>query len=52
MLEKLAGLPRHERGILFIAIGYPDPEGLVAFSEKKDLDHLRSYNQAPEFSGE
>lgn len=44
-LERLAGLPPHERGILFIAIGYPDPDGLVAYSEKKNLDQLRSFNQ-------
>ncbi|MDP6524854.1 MAG: nitroreductase family protein [Kiritimatiellia bacterium] len=43
--EKLVGLPPHERGILFIAIGYPDPEGLVAYSEKKGMDDLRSYNK-------
>lgn len=43
--EKLVGLPPHERGILFIAIGYPDPEGLVAYSEKKSMDELRSYNK-------
>jgi hypothetical protein len=45
LLEKLAGLPPWERGILFTAIGYPDPEGKVAFSAKKDLDLLRSYNR-------
>jgi len=43
--EKLVGLPQHERGIIFIAIGYPDPEGLVAYSEKKAMDELRSYNR-------
>lgn len=38
-------IPMHERVIMFIAIGYPDPDGLVAFSEKKDIDLLRSYNR-------
>lgn len=38
-------IPLHERVIMFIAIGYPDPDGLVAFSEKKDIDLLRSYNK-------
>lgn len=33
-----------ERVIMLIAIGYPDPEGLVAFSEKKSLDVIRRYN--------
>ena len=48
LFEKTAGLPPHERAIMFMAIGYPDPEGMVAFSEKKDLSVLRSYNQASE----
>ncbi len=49
--ERLLGLKKHERIIMFIALGYPDPQGLVAFSQKKDLHSLRSYNQptvAPE----
>lgn len=44
-LEKLIGLAPQERAVMFIAIGYPDPEGKVAFSEKKELGHLRSYNR-------
>jgi len=43
--ERMLGLKLHERIIMFIAIGYPDPQGLVAFSQKKDLPSLRSYNQ-------
>jgi nitroreductase len=43
--EKTIGIPTHERIIMFIAIGYPDPNGHVAFSEKKDIDLLRSYNR-------
>ncbi len=43
--EDKIGIPKHERAVMFIAIGYPDPEGQVAFSEKKDLDLLRSYNR-------
>lgn len=43
--EKMLGLKKHERIIMFIALGYPDPQGLVAFSQKKDLFSLRSYNQ-------
>ncbi len=43
--ENKIGIPKHERAIMFIAIGYPDPKGHVAFSEKKDLDLLRSYNR-------
>ena len=29
---------------MLIAIGYPDPEGLVAYSEKKSLDVIRRWN--------
>jgi len=43
--ENLLDLKRHERVIMFIAIGYPDPQGLVAYSQKKDLHSLRSFNQ-------
>ncbi len=44
--EKAAGLPPYERGIMFIAIGYADPDGYVAFSERKNLDALRCYNSS------
>lgn len=37
-------LQPHERVIMLIAVGHADPEGLVAFSQKKDLDVLRTYN--------
>ncbi len=40
----LLGLEPDERVIMFIAVGYPDPEGLVACSQKKPLDQLRRYN--------
>jgi nitroreductase len=43
--ETLAGVPSHQRVIMFIAIGYANPEGLVAYSAKKSLDLLRSYNR-------
>ena len=43
--EKLLGLRTHERIIMFIAIGYPDPQGLVAYSQKKDLHGLRGFNR-------
>lgn len=44
-MQKTLGLDSDERAIMLIAIGYPDPEGKVAFSEKKSLDVLRSYNR-------
>ncbi len=33
-----------ERPVMLIAVGYPDPEGLVAASIKKPLHQIRSYN--------
>ncbi len=43
--ESKIGIPKHERAIMFIAIGYPDPKGCVTYSERKELDLLRSYNK-------
>lgn len=42
--QQLLGLEPEERPVMFIAIGYPDPEGLVAYSEKKPLHQLCRYN--------
>jgi nitroreductase len=33
-----------ERPVMFIAVGYPDPEGAVPYSSKKPLPELRRYN--------
>ena len=43
-LEKLIKIEDYERVIMFIAIGTPDPDGLVAFSRKKELTEIRRYN--------
>jgi nitroreductase len=43
-MARLLGLEPDERPVMLIAIGYPDPEGMVAASAKKSLDVLRSYN--------
>jgi nitroreductase len=37
-------LEADERVIMFIAVGYPDLEGKVAFSQKKAVDEIRKYN--------
>jgi nitroreductase len=37
-------LAPEERVIMLIAVGYPDPDGIVPFSAKKSLDVLRTYN--------
>ena len=43
-MSKLLQLEPDERVIMLLSVGYPDPEGLVAYSQKKGLDELRSYN--------
>jgi nitroreductase len=43
-MDKILNLKPYQRPIMCIAIGYPDPEGMVAFSEKRNLDNIRSYN--------
>lgn len=43
-IQSTLNLDVDERVIMLIAIGYPDPEGLVAYSEKKSLDVIRRYN--------
>ncbi len=37
-------LKPNERPLMLISLGYPLKEGLVAYSQKKDLDDIRSYN--------
>lgn len=43
-MAKTLGLAPHERIIMLMAVGYADPTGMVAFSQKKDLDVLRTFN--------
>jgi len=43
-MAKTLRLKPHERVIMLLAVGYADPEGMVASSEKKSLDVLRRYN--------
>lgn len=43
-MQRTLELDYDERVIMLIAIGYPDPEGLVAYSEKKSLDTIRRFN--------
>lgn len=37
-------LREYERPIMCIGVGFPDPEGKVAFSEKRELQKIRKYN--------
>lgn len=40
----LLRLTPDERPVMFIAVGYPDPDGLVAYSQKKPLHQLCRFN--------
>lgn len=44
-LSKKLGLKPDEIPILMISLGYPDPDGMVAYSKKKPLHILRNYNK-------
>lgn len=42
--EKLLKLEADERPVMFIAVGYPDPTGLVPYSEKRPSEQLCRFN--------
>ena len=44
-ISKTLGLKLEERPIMMIAVGYPDAEGEVAYSQRKPIDQVRSYNR-------
>lgn len=37
-------LDEDEKVIMFMAVGHPDPDGYIPYSEKKSLDNVRTYN--------
>ena len=43
-MEQALGLKKHQRPIMCMAVGYPDPDGKVAYSEKRSIEYLRKYN--------
>jgi nitroreductase len=43
-MAELLGLKRYERPVMCMAVGYPDPEGMVPFSQKKPVEQIRRYN--------
>lgn len=45
MIAKLLGLQSDERVIMCISFGFPDPTGMVPYSQKKSLNELRAYNR-------
>jgi len=44
-MQEALNLEPDERPVMLLAVGYPDEEGKVAYSQKKDLDRIRSYNK-------
>ncbi|MGM0641806.1 MAG: nitroreductase family protein [Thermotogota bacterium] len=44
-LRKTLSLSSSEKAIMFISYGYPDRDGMVPYSQKKDIDTLRIYNK-------
>ena len=42
-MELFLGLEKHQRPIMCMAVGYPDFQGKVAFSEKRELNLIRKY---------
>lgn len=43
-MEIALKLEKYQRPIMCIGVGYPDPDGLVAFSEKRPLHQIRRFN--------
>jgi nitroreductase len=43
-MAQILNLENDERPIMCLAVGFPDPNGLVAYSQKKPLSQLRQYN--------
>jgi nitroreductase len=43
-MDKALKLKKYQRPIMCLAVGYPDPEGMVAYSEKRNLEQIRKYN--------
>lgn len=44
-ITKVLGLEIHQRVIMLLAVGYPDDQGMVPYSQKKPLDQIRKYNR-------
>ncbi|WP_108425137.1 nitroreductase family protein [Flagellimonas amoyensis] len=43
-MEKTLRLKKFQRPIMCMAVGYPDPKGKVAYSEKRAIEKFRKYN--------
>ena len=47
-ISKIIQLEEDQRIVMFVALGYPDPDGLVANSSRKEIDLLRRYHHRGE----
>lgn len=43
-MANFLGLESYQRPIMCIGLGYADPEGMIAFSEKRSILNIRKYN--------
>jgi nitroreductase len=43
-MQKALKLEKYQRPIMCMAVGFPHPEGKVAYSEKRSLEYIRKYN--------
>ena len=50
-LRSVIDLDEDDRVIMCLSIGYPDPDGLIPFSQKKDLDEVRTYDSKVHLTG-
>lgn len=44
-MAQAIGLGADERVVMCMSVGYPDPSGMVPYSQKKTVNELRSYNK-------
>ena len=44
-MARVLDLAPDERPVMLLAVGYPDPEGAVACSQKQSLERLRAYDR-------
>jgi len=45
-MTSFLGLHAWERPVLVLGVGYAEPEGMVAYSQRKSLDEIRTYHVA------
>jgi len=43
--DEVLGLEPDQRPVMFMAVGYPDPDGMVAYSQKKPNRQICSFNE-------